>query len=405
MLSIRWTQKSGSFAGRWLQAGLLSLASTAVLPAGTPDFDGARQFGYELQQDYLQRRAPALLDRLDGEAMRRRTFGSLGSAALQSERAKREWTETLLPTITQDLMALGKFSNISPDRVLLLEGHRMLECSMVDETGQFQILMLVLDQNAAGRVSIVDYRLLGMETFLTRRLRHLYILLGAPFHPAMDGEEKSLSLHGEGSSMAAVYALTALGQGKAEEAFRHWSNLPSSVHGFPIWREFRDRMAAAGSEKARAQQLADLRAGRQLQPLVRLGLANMRRDSEAALKALDAMLDEHHQSPFLRTLKAGALLQSGRAPRALALAEEVYRLHPFNASAYLIAIQAAVAMGRVPTAMTALNECHRVLPAEAIEGMLVALEPLAEFRKTPEYLEWKQRAAAVTAPVVPPPAR
>lgn len=405
MRCFRLSRWSGS-SGRQSLLAVLCLVNGLTLRAGTPDFEGARQFGYELQQDYLQRGAPALLERLDGEGMRRRTFASFGHAALQSEGVKSEWTATLFPTITRDLDTLAKFPTLTLDRVQLIDSSRALECSLVNQSGQFQIMTLVLDQNAAGRVGIVDYRLLGMETPMTRRLRHLYILLGAPFHPAMDEEEKDLVLHSDASHLTASLALSALGRGEAAEAFHHWGNLPVKLRGFPIWRDFRDRMAAEGSEKALAQQMEEYRAGRPLNPLVRLNQAHAQQDLDSALKALEGMLLEHPQSPFLRTVKAETLLRTGRAPRALALAEEVYRLYPFNVSAHLVAMQAAMAMGRMPAALAALNECHRVLPADAIEGMLAALEPLAGFRRSPEYLEWRQRAATtiVTAPAAPAPA-
>lgn len=378
---------------------LLLCVSALPIHAAPPGYDAARRFAHEFQTDYAQRGLPALTERLDSESMRRRVLTPLGSEALKDPQGRKVWSEAFWPAVHRELEPLGKFPTLLIEQPALVDGERVLGTVFLDEKGNLQALSLWLAETG-GKTVVVDYRSLAQSLPASRRFRHLLLLQGAPFNESLDQEERTLCFAPMENRRLVQLAFAALAAGRLDDAHRQWDQMTAEVKGTAVWRELRDMWATFGCEPAWHQWRGEYQAGRGTNPLLALAYERAQPDKTKALVAIDQLIARAMNSPFLRTVKAELLLETGRPAEALALAGEIFALNPFATHACPIAIGAALSGGRPDEALAALEHWSRFVPATQIEEILHRDPRTEKFRTSSAYLAWRQAqpAAPLTAP-------
>jgi tetratricopeptide (TPR) repeat protein len=378
---------------------LIVLAGGPVAEAAAPGYDAARRFAYELQTDHAQRGLPALLERLDSEAMRRRTMAPLGRAVLTDGHYREAWEKFFWPGVTHELQPLQSMRTLLAEQPALIDGERVIGIILLDDEGNLHALSLWLVEHA-GRIVVADFRGLAQSLPISRRFRQMMLLWGAPFTSALDDEERALSFAPLDNRHRMNLVFEAVAKGRINQAHEHWSRMTDEVRGTRLWSDFRDIWAGAGLASAWHQWLKEHEAGRGTSPLLALAHERRRADKTRALAAVDQLIARAMNSPFLRTVKAELLLEAGRAPEALELAREVYQRNPFAVHACPVALGAALEADRPAEALAALEHWGRLVPADQIESFLQRDARTHAFRNTEGYLAWRraQPPAAVTAP-------
>lgn len=387
--------------GLWVIVVLLWSQAAPPVRAGVPGYDAARRFAYELQTDYAQRGLSALVERLDGEGMRKRVMTPLGRETLQNPEAIKAWSEAFWPAVLRELESLGKFPTLLVEQPSLIDGERVINALFLDDKGSLYALSLWLAESA-GKIVVVDHRSLVQSLPTSRRFRHLLLLQGAPYNESLDEEERTLCFAPTENQWHVKSAFAALAKGRLDQAHDAWSRMTDEVKRTTVWRELRDSWASSGCEPAWRQWLEEHLRGRGANPLLALAYERSQPDKSGALVAIDQLIARAMNSPFLRTVKAELLLETGRPAEALALAREVYLLNPFAVHACSIAINAALAGDRHDDALAALGHWGRIVPAAQIEEILAGNPRTAGFRASAGYRAWRQTQSQPPAPVTAP---
>lgn len=376
---------------------LIAGLALAVAHAARPSYEAAVEFGRTLLAEYPKQGGRWLTARLDGDALYRTTFEPLGTEALESASLRDLWKATLLPAVHNEFKVLDTLPVVLAPRVQLLNGKRALECTFTSDTGHFQVLILRLDAKPNGEIVITDFHRVGPALEMSRRMRHLFLMLGVSRAPGLDDEERALSWASEGIQSRVNESLRLLGSGQPDQAFNTWERLPEEVRASRIWQELRDSMALAGSARAKASMQKAYQQGKLANGLLRLECARAAKDQAAVLAAWDAMLADSHQPPFLQAVKAGELLDGGRMAEALAMARNTYARYPISGTAYVIALNAACKLGSTPEAVDVLRDWGVVLPRKAIDDILKVEARFAGLLKSDAYRKWLAEPEPATA--------
>ena len=155
---------------------LLAVGATAAGGATRPDYSAARAFGFELQQDFAKRHAAAVIDRMGEEALRRKAFAAYTAEAASSAEMLAAWKNVFYAGFLQRLKQLDSQDQMVLERVLSLDGTRLLECLVVAKNGATQLVYWELAEDPDGKIHISDMRILGEELSYSRRLKHLFLL-------------------------------------------------------------------------------------------------------------------------------------------------------------------------------------------------------------------------------------
>lgn len=395
MKKLRIPSGLGSHAWRGrLLALLAALGLIGRLPAAPVSYEAAIQFGWELQNVFPKERAAALVSRLDGDGMRRRTFGPLGEDTVQSPQVVKLWQESLLPGIVAELDGLKSFPVLQFHRVMLLDNWRVLECVMFNERQEFSVVLIWLGLNSEGRVAIHDMRFIATHLETSRRLRQTFLLLGVPASASLDAEESDLAYQALGVAAEVRMMFQALGAKDWDQAFRYWNGLPARLKNTRIWHDLRDTLAVRGSKAAQENQRQQYYAGSLSNTFDRFLLArNLGNLAEAAVE-LDALIQQNHAQPFLRVVRAEIAAQLGRNDEALAISREVYEYYPFMNGAYLMALRAALASGRAAELPDILSRWALLVKPEEMDRQLQLAPELAAVAATPEYKTWREGVAS-----------
>jgi hypothetical protein len=396
-LTMAFPKKTPEIAAKFsrcLRLGWLLSCVPLGLLAARPSYDDAMRFGRELQQEYGKNLSKALISRLDDDSLRQQVFSVYGADLMDSEKAKSAWQTSYRPSWVQDLTFLDAFGTLVASRVLYLEGSRALECVLIGNTGGFQFITLWLTQKIDGRILINDYKFLGSSLTMGQRLRHVCLLMGAPYSAVLTDEEQDVLYRGESCRPEMAALFRAYSQNDLPEAYRRWLSLSPEVKALRIMQNFRDRMAVMGCEPAAKQLVEEYRQGKLLNSFLKFIYAHKAGDRTGTLAGLDAVIAESHHPPFLLAQKAEFLIRYDRASEAWTVATETYQLHPFCGSAYLAAMHAAAALKRPTQAVQALDAWSRLIPAEEIERIIQPDETFAELLRSAEFVAWKKRSFA-----------
>lgn len=360
--------------------------------ASRPDYGAAAEFGVTLQREFLARREAAIMEHIDSDAMRRRAFGPFGDEMSESEAGKRAWTETFYPTVTKMLKsAAARSSMFVFCRVILLDDARQVEGMLVGTDGNLEFVRLHLCFAANGGIAIDDFCFAGSELEATRSIRHIVILLGVRGDKPLDDEETQLCVASDGHGGAFRLVMELFGNQKPEAAFDLLSAPANRIDETKIWRQLRNMLALAGSEGARSDLRAAVEA-RAVDSFLEYQIWQQSGDRERTLAALERVLVEYRELPFLRLVKAGLLLEMERPEEAYAIAVEVRDCNPGLISAYFMTLRAALATGRMEKALAVVRAWAEAQPPGDVASSIEAEATLAEFAKSAGYTEWKKQA-------------
>lgn len=382
---------------------VLALGLTTSLVAGVPNYDATRAFGFELQNAHAQTKGKAFVERVSAEGMRRRVFAPLGANSVNLPEVRTMWEQALWPALSQEIEKIGDVPSFYVEQIGLIEGERVITGILSGETTGLYCICLWLEERGDGKIHIVDLRLSGQSLEFTRRLRHMLVLLGAPYSDALDEEERTLAFASAANAGPAQRALVAMNEQQADTAFAQWNQLDHELRSTRLWREIRDTLMRSGSTPARESWLAEQRTGKASNALLELNHVRQSPDKSAALAAFDRLIAEGLNSPALRAEKAALLLEAGQLAEALALSREVYRLNPFSAHACLVALRAALRLEQSDLALEALRHWGRVVGNEPVDQLLASLDDNATLRASAAYKEWRALAspAAIKAEASP----
>jgi hypothetical protein len=364
---------------------VLLLMLTAASQAGLPSYDATWKFCAELQGDYAKRQAAALTDRLDKDRMFVQMTTPLGPDALKDPAAKAGWEKNFLPIARSELEYLSSYKTLSVEQVGLLEGQRVAVCILFQPHGAVNTLTLWLDQRPDGSLGIVDYRTMGQQLEITRRLRQFVLLLSGVFNSALDEEERTLSF-ASGYAVNLQAYFRELNVNKLDAAFDRLTCFPPEVRATRLWQDLRDGLALAGSATARKSAFEDARISGTLNPLLALGKPGG--DQAQVLAALDLLDRRTLHSAYVRGVRAEYLVTQGRAAEGLALARATYELNPFSATACAAAVRAAAVLARTDDALHALRAWNRVAAPAEIDAQLAPGPDFTRLRETPQYRAW-----------------
>ena len=388
-----------------LGAGSLPLAKAVV----RPDYFGAKQFSAQLQADFAKQHSQALIERIDREAMKTRVFSTFGKDAIESASAAIAWDQHIYPSLVRELGVLDTMTQFLPCRIELVDGMRVIESVVVNDKGEFRGLLLWLGMASDGTTKIVDIRFLGSSQEFSRRIRQVMILFGSKAAGVPDSEELALESLGQKNRKTISSAFEALRHNDPDEAFRRWSQADPELQSTRIWKDLRSTMAANGSALARQQIEQEHDTSSDNDSFTWYVLAMSHGDRKQALAALDGVLDQTRNLSFFRLLKGSLLLDEGRANEALELAEELYSLEPLLVGPHILAMRAALSMGKTDAAIRSLRHWNLVFSRTSIEGLLPNDALVTKFRGTQEYKEWKLtadsgvRSASEYSPASPTP--
>lgn len=377
--------------------GCCALA-TGLHAAAKPDYNTARTFAAELQQDFNQRNCIALLDRLDREAMRLRIFRPLGEDVAESADAKTVWTSSMLPVAEDDLQSLDHMTTLVVGRIILLtDGDRALECIFLNDTDAFRVVTLRLHEGPDGHVAICDVKFLGSKLEFTQRFRQNLILGGFKSHALLPDDELDLQHMAEHDSSNIHTTMTALNIVQPEYAYEVWSHTAEELQQSPMGKDLRARIAAKGSKKALAAMHKEWQTDPASNPMAAYNLALSANDLPQASVAVDLMLQETQQLAFLRGIKAGILLKSGQAEEALRLSRDVCELTPINGVCYVTGVRAAAELQRPQVALELLQQWSHIATGTSIDQVLkIEVAPgsgLDAFLKSAAYQDWLREAS------------
>ena len=377
-----------------------TMLAVAILPVGglagavRPDYAAARAFGAGLQSDYQTQKGHALVARLDGEAMKRRVFATFGDDVMEQPGVKKLWDDQFYPSFQKQLLDLGVFPTLFLARVSLVDGARAIECVVLDDVGRFQVLVLRLCVNADGLVRIEDVRLLGASSGLTGAVRGTLLVMGARAAVKLDDEESALEGLGSVYQLTTTETFGKMAQGKLDEAFVIWNGVLPKFKDTAYWRSVRTRLALGGSARAMADLQAAMRRGETIDPFVRFSMATAAKNNQEAILAMDDVLRETKNLAFLRSVKAGLLLDLGRLNEAMDLARETTRQDPAGWLGYLVWIRAAIALDDSRSAAEGLNCLSRLIPSSEFEKVFSATPELQKIRSSSVYATWKTTTGA-----------
>ncbi|MEO6005229.1 MAG: hypothetical protein ABIZ04_09555 [Opitutus sp.] len=363
----------------------------ATAKAGTrPDYFSARSFGAELQGDFQVRRSTAIVERLNGEAMRVRVFGPFGKEALADERGVEMWNKFSLPGLVRDLGTYDVGFTFVVNRVLVVDASRFLECLLISEQNHIVFLLLRLTQSDDGKIRIADMQFSGSELEVSRSIRQTLILLGYRTDQLLEPEEEGLSRAISKHSMNAAEIFTAINEKDYGLAFGFLQSNYGELNHTRIWRELRNRLAFLGSKSAMRNLEAECASGEPTNSLLSFGILSNKGDKQRALAALEQTIRDFHQPAVLCAIRAGLLIDLNRNEEALASAENLSELNPLSGSSWRVAILAAVNLQKPASAIRALNGWAKIAPRSEIDAILQHEPALTKFLASPDYLAWKE---------------
>lgn len=367
------------------------------LRASAPDYASAFAFGRALQQDFSVRGPQALTDRIDEEAMKKRLFAIFDSDT--AARWEPTWRETFLPELKDQLLP-GSYKSLVMNRVLLLDGDRVIECILLDGAGPFQLLQLRLN-STNGKIGIEDFKYLGFFLEATIRQRELLVLLGVDSTARLNEEETCLSLDSLNDRAMIHYAFQMWREGHDNDCFRIWSHLPPDVQQSAAWKDFRDMLALHDCHLAGAQLEAEYRDNQSgTEPFLKYLYAIQHANIPMGLDAVQRLRTATHDSPIVRVMEADLLIVADRPAEALDEARGIYELNPYVWTAYMSAALAAYKLHRTDAEVDALQHWAMIIPVKKIDAILSKYAPLTSLRTTPEYKAWIEKALPTT-PTVP----
>lgn len=390
---------SWSHPRRYLSAlMLLALGATLAAGATRPDYNAARTFGYELQQDFAKRHAAAVIDRVGEEGLRRKAFAAYGDELASSAVVMAAWKDIFYPGFLQHLRQLDTQNQMILQRVLSLDGVRLLECVLVGRNSSSQLVYWELAEDPDGRIRIIDQRVLGEELSYSRRLKHLFLLDGFPSMVLVGEEEMDLERESAGCHQRVREALALMEKNQLNDAFHLWADLPEEVRKTAIWRDVRFSMASRDCEPAINSLQADIQEGKPgIDPVLRYNVAIAREDYPTALRAIDEVLMETHDAPLFQALKCDLLTKTHHAREGLQFATEIYQLNPYAFAAYLQAAEAAVALDDLKAAQGVMRAWSQVYAPAKIDDLLKTQAELEKLRRSPAYQEWLKAAPPAKA--------
>jgi len=375
----------------------------ALMPAASggaakPDYTAARAFGYELQQDFAKRHSAAIVDRMGEDALRRKVFAAYTDEAATSAELLAAWKNVFYPGFLTRLKQLDVDEQMVLERVLSMDGTRLLECELIAKNGASQLVYWELAEEGDGRIRITDQRLLGEELSYSRRLKHLFLIGGFSSMVLVGDEEMMLERESDGSHERVREALLAMDKGAMDEAFRGWSDL-LNLKQTAIWRDLRLTMASRGSELATQSLQADIQQDNPgIDPVLRYNVAVAQKDYVAALRAIDEVLMKTHDAPSFQALKCDLLTKLHRAKEGLQLATGLYQLYPYDYLAYLQAAKAALSLTDLPAAQGVMHDWAQVATPAAIDAVVKTQPDLEPLRLSPAYQEWLKTVLPAKAP-------
>lgn len=381
-----------------LSGWLFLVAGMAARGATRPNYDAARAFAFELQQDFAQRHSVAIIERVDESALQQKVFSAYSPEVAHSSEATSTWKNVLFPRFVDGLRSRDICLQLSFGRVLNLNGNRMLEFVLVNGNGSIEQIYWEVAEGADGRIRITDQRLSAENLSYTQRTRHLMLLSAGVPTVQVDAEERDLERACAKYHSLVTKTLAAMRDDKLEEAFLLWSGMPDDVKQTAIWRDMRMTIAVRGGALAIANVQADLKAGRPgVDPIVLYNVAMRRNDYDAALRAMDDVLVETHDSPVYRALRCDLLTRMHRARESLQAARDLYRLNPYMFAGYVQATQAAMSLEDSEAAMGVLQDWAQIYAPTKIDDFLKAQPEFEKLRSSPAYRDWLQAAAPVRA--------
>ncbi len=400
-----WTVMSPDVTPNWSNrrgrlACLVWLAVGAVVAAGAtrPDYNASRAFGFELQQDFAKRHSAAVIDRVGEEALRRKTFAAYSDEVASSSEVMTAWKDVFYAGFLQHLKQLDTQEQMVLERVLSLNGTRLLECILVAKNGSTRLVYWELAEEPDGKIHIIDERMQGEELSYSRRLKHLFLLSGFSSTVLVGDEEMDLERESARCHERVREALAVMEKGAFDEAFRRWSDLPEEVKKTAIWRDIRFSMASRGGEMATKSLQADIQDGKPgIDPVLRYNAAMAHQDYPTALDAIDEVLMATYDAPLFQALKCELLTKTHRAKESLQMATNIYQLNPFTFAAYIQAAEAAAALDDLKAAQAVMHDWSQVYASSRIDDLVKTLPGLEKLRGSPAYREWL-KAAPATAP-------
>ncbi len=390
------TSSNSRRGGSWLI--LFAVIAAAAGGAVRPDYNAARSFGFALQQDFAKRQSAAVIERVDEDALRRKVFAAYTDEVASSAGLAAAWKNVFYPGFLQRLKQLDEDSQMVLQRVLSLDGTRLLECELYARKGGSQLVYWELGEDADGKIHLTDQRLLGEELSYSRRLKHIFLVGGFSSMVLVGDEEMALERESDGSHERVREALEVMDKGALDEAFQRWSDL-RNLKDTAIWRDVRLTMALRGGEKAMKSLQADIQAGDSaIEPVLRYNVAVSHQDYAMALRAMDELLKETHDAPGFQALKCDLLIKTHRAKEGLQLATGIYQLNPYSYAAYLQAAKAALSLDDFKTAQGVMRDWSQVCTPAIIDDILKTEPDLEPLRQTPAYQDWLKAPPPPKAP-------
>lgn len=392
--SAVWTGRS--LLRRSLMLAVMFVWITSANAGTRPDFFSARAFGMELQRDFSVRRSKAVVDRLDGEAMRARVFGPFGKDALVEPREVERWNKFSLPGLVSEFASYDVGFTFVANRVLVLEGSRFLECLLLSEQNGIIFLWLRLVQSNDGKIRIEDMQFSSSELEISRSMRQTLILLGYRTEQLLDPEEEALTRAISKHPTSTMEIFKAISERDYGLAFGFLNSNFGDLSQTRIWRELRNRLAFLGSKSAARNLEAECANGELTNPILRFSVLSNKGDKEHALAALEQTILEYHRPSVLCAVRANLLIDLNRNAEALTLAENLYELNPLSGSAFRVACLAAVNMQKTEAAFRALNGWTKLSLPVDIDRILQQVPATAQFRASPDYVAWKAASPLTT---------
>jgi hypothetical protein len=381
-LSPRVTRLAGRHA--ILIVGL-TMAACVRLQASAPDLEQVRQFIINLEHDYPERPIEALVSRMDEREVRRRI---IGPRSVDSDYPWLNWNNYIAPELRMKLEVLNGAPTFLVARPIRSGNERLLECGFADSHGVPVLVTLTLVGGELGLVHVADVQVAGDPFSFTTMIRQHCLLQNIPWASLLDAEEIDLHSYGETYGKQIKELFVARNKSGPDVMFQEWIRLPGNLREMRYWRYVRTQLAFSGSEKALANLQQAIRDGEDVDPFVRLRLAQEKDDYPAALSAIDDILVRNQVPVLYRCVRANLLAQSGHLAEAYDTYRDIVELTPYTTVAYLGAITAAARLQRPEQALQMMRRWTLIAAPAQIDAVIAGLPELAGLRATDGYKSW-----------------
>ncbi len=364
---------------------MTTFALALLLQAGPSDAE-CETFCRKLEEGFRDRDAAALdkaldLDALFEKALRGVPADEKNKAAFVRG-AKR--SAQVGRKVTQ---ALGESGTLKLLRVRRFEGRpRALFRMLVDDT--FNYYEFLLDASPRGGLRIVDLYIALTGEWLSDSMRRLYVSMLASepgFAGKLVGKENEV-LRGM-PKLARMNAL--LEQGKAEEAYRLYDELPAALKAERLAHVQRCRAAQGVGEKEALGALEEFRKafpGDGAAAIYGLGTYSMAKKWDLALRAMDEIEAWAGGDAYLHCQRALLHLEKGDFAKAKASALRAAAMEKTLDDAYWTLVTISLKEPAYGDTAKWLTVLEKDLKQELLD--LTKVEDYAGFVKSPEYREW-----------------